>query len=203
MEPASPDILENEPAPKIEPDLFGESEPKIISVGKIKGETRGRKAGGRNSKTAAVANLSINDKDISQVLEWLFRIPTFYGWGEHWELSKAELKDLTEKTRAVLDQFPDSVFEKYGAATSKFFAPASLIISVATLCYARYAETQFKKQYELFNQPVTETRTGTNGNTEQSKNDNRGFSGESVRTEPGQNSTDDKANALSIFERVE
>ena len=200
MESAPSDILDAE---KPDFELIGESEPKVISVGKIKGETRGRKAGGKNSKSVAVVDVSISDKDISQILEWAFRIPKFFGWGAHWELSKTELKDLTDKTRAVLNQFPDSILEKYGAATSKFFAPASLIISVATLCFARYQETLLRKKYEFSNTVFTETGSSFNGAAEQSQNAHNanGFTG--TRTEPGQSSGSSKADVISVFGRTE
>lgn len=181
----------------VENILLGDEPPLNVPLISVSAK-RGRKPGTKK-KDAVSVDLTISDNDISQILEWAFRVPTFYGWGEHWILTSGELADLTVKTRAVLDQFPETLLEKYGAVTSKYFAPVSLIISVATLCYSRYTTTLLLKKYEFSNQPVNDA--GRTANRTAEPRETPDYANGNPDAGDGQNPANGKADIRAIFGR--
>jgi hypothetical protein len=189
------------------PVLIGqEAEPKKISLNVLtKDDTKKKRTYKKRGSGDSLLTVSttLSDKQISEIFDWLFKAPRIYGMGSHWELSKSELSDLTQKTKDVLDLFPESIIETYIATGAKWLAPLSLIFTVLTLASARYAQTQMLQKYDSKPTEKINNAEGINRNSKQSETPVSDVGNESSGAGERANSVTDNAVFDSLFGRVE
>lgn len=143
-------------------------EPKQISFEQVQ-QASSEKASTAKTKSTAKGKgtktlLSLDET--RELLVWLFWGIASLGAGRHWELNSDEADLLSEKAHAVLQQFPESVANKYGKTFEKFAPCVSLIFASVAIVVPRIQQTKIEAQYAQFNQKQTTGQHNFDGRSE-------------------------------------